>query len=630
MTQEDEQNLLSKRRRLNAEFHSENASSKDPGHEKGLARPISPPITRRKSPAVAASWNFENVPNPTESALAAESFSKAQLVVPVNEATVSKSARPTFEASPFRLTKIANLSARQNVGAVELRDILGDPLIKECWNFNYLFDLDFVMKHLDEDVRDMVKVKIVHGFWKRDDGNRIALLEQAERYNNIELLSAYLPDPFGTHHTKMMVLIRHDDTVEVIIHTANMILQDWRNMTQAVWRSPILPLLASSVQSEPRSSRSADQHYAIGSGERFKVDLLHYLHAYEKRLRPLTAQLAAYDFSSVKAAFIGSAPSRHNPSKANPSEHSSFGWLGLQEILSKIPAPQDPSLDSKPNVVIQISSIATLGGSPTWLSNFQKVLAQHANIQVLDSDVFDPSTAKSNISTQQESAANVKTGKAIVPTYNIIFPSPEEIRSSLDGYASGGSIHWKIQSAQQQKQLAYLKPMLCHWKTDPAQHLSPRQQAHRGSAAPHIKTYIRFTDAKHTTIDWAMLTSANLSKQAWGDVPNKKDEIWIQSYEAGVVVWPALFHDANSVADSVVMVPVFGQDEPSLEDAQRSMDGGGYGGSKVDEVLAANTVVALRMPYDLPLSPYTADDQPWCATRQYQEPDWMGRAWSGY
>jgi hypothetical protein len=22
---------------------------------------------------------------------------------------------------------------------------LGDPLIKECWNFNFLFDLDFVM-----------------------------------------------------------------------------------------------------------------------------------------------------------------------------------------------------------------------------------------------------------------------------------------------------------------------------------------------------------------------------------------------------------------------------------------------------------------------------------------------------
>jgi tyrosyl-DNA phosphodiesterase-1 len=43
------------------------------------------------------------------------------------------------------LTRIAGLAAHQNVDAVGLGDLLGDPLIKECWNFNFLFDLDFVM-----------------------------------------------------------------------------------------------------------------------------------------------------------------------------------------------------------------------------------------------------------------------------------------------------------------------------------------------------------------------------------------------------------------------------------------------------------------------------------------------------
>jgi len=28
---------------------------------------------------------------------------------------------------------------------VGLRDILGDPMIRECWQFNYLFDVDFLM-----------------------------------------------------------------------------------------------------------------------------------------------------------------------------------------------------------------------------------------------------------------------------------------------------------------------------------------------------------------------------------------------------------------------------------------------------------------------------------------------------
>jgi len=71
-------------------------------------------------------------------------------------------------------------------------------------------------KHFDEDVRDTVKVKFIHGFWKNEDANRIALLvstftterihctdvdyeqEQGERYPNISLISAYIPDPFGT------------------------------------------------------------------------------------------------------------------------------------------------------------------------------------------------------------------------------------------------------------------------------------------------------------------------------------------------------------------------------------------------------------------------------------------------
>ena len=47
--------------------------------------------------------------------------------------------------------------------------------------------------------------------------------EAIERYPNIELIPAYIPDPFGTHHSKMLVLFRHDDQAQVIIHTANMI-----------------------------------------------------------------------------------------------------------------------------------------------------------------------------------------------------------------------------------------------------------------------------------------------------------------------------------------------------------------------------------------------------------------------
>lgn len=82
---------------------------------------------------------------------------------------------PQFIPSPIQLTHIQDFPASKgyNVDAVRLRDILGDPMIRECWNFNYLFDVDFVMSQFDEDVRSLVQVKVMHGSWEREAANRI-------------------------------------------------------------------------------------------------------------------------------------------------------------------------------------------------------------------------------------------------------------------------------------------------------------------------------------------------------------------------------------------------------------------------------------------------------------------------
>lgn len=78
-------------------------------------------------------------------------------------------------ASPWQLTWIRDLAEKDNKDAVTLKDILGDPLISECWEFNYLHDIPFLMDAFDEDVRHLVQIHIVHGFWKREDGSRLRL-----------------------------------------------------------------------------------------------------------------------------------------------------------------------------------------------------------------------------------------------------------------------------------------------------------------------------------------------------------------------------------------------------------------------------------------------------------------------
>lgn len=85
----------------------------------------------------------------------------------------TKRARPSkTQASPWKLTWVRDLPESENHDAVTLKDILGDPLISECWEFNYLHDVSFLMDAFDPDTRGLVSVHVVHGFWRQEDPNR--------------------------------------------------------------------------------------------------------------------------------------------------------------------------------------------------------------------------------------------------------------------------------------------------------------------------------------------------------------------------------------------------------------------------------------------------------------------------
>ncbi|KAI1174652.1 tyrosyl-DNA phosphodiesterase [Nemania sp. FL0916] len=511
--------------------------------------------------------------------------SSSSVFPPISPPRTKKAKTRTCIASPFRLTTIRDLPDECNVGAVSLGDLIGDPLVAELWDFNYLHDIDFLLGHLDEDTRALTRVHVVHGFWKREDPNRVLLQEQARQYKNVTLHTAYMPEMFGTHHSKMLILFRHDDMAQVIIHTANMIAKDWTNMTNGVWASPPLP---------KQSNSQLETTPAVGSGERFKADLTNYLRAYNKMRNvcgSLVQELASYDFSSVRGALVASVPGKHDLEESVIASY--WGWAGLRNVLKNVPVQAGHS-----DIAIQISSIATLGANDTWL--------QRTLFDSLTMSYFRP----------EEDAFSFKPR----PDLKVIFPTPDEIRRSLDGYESGGSIHTKTQSAAQAKQLQYLRPLFHHWANDSARGVLGSTSASRGGdpaasrdagrkrAAPHIKTYIRYGEK---SIDWALLTSANLSRQAWGDALNSAGEVRIASWEIGVLVWPELLAgDAEAR-----MVGTFKTDEPERDD--EAGDG-------------TSPVVGLRIPYDLPLQKYGNTEVPWVATIGYAEPDRMGRIWPGY
>ena len=150
-----------KRRRLNNATEDETYRTLEASAS--LSRPVSPPLSSRQtlSPtalllqATAATWSFDDVPKQTETTPLSQQPPLSQLasksVLPygadVQKTPDQKDGGATTKciASPVQLTRIRDLAPHQNVDTVQLKDILGDPLIRECWNFNFLFDIDFVM-----------------------------------------------------------------------------------------------------------------------------------------------------------------------------------------------------------------------------------------------------------------------------------------------------------------------------------------------------------------------------------------------------------------------------------------------------------------------------------------------------
>lgn len=668
------------------------------GQLRSLRRDVSPPVVRRAGHEVWGSegeaedgGDVKRLAGTVAPEMPAVEEQKREPLKKMGEAASSSAATTTLDAerqsrkttfvpSPIQLTCIRDLPGTANVDAVSLRDILCDPLIVECWQFNYLFDVDFLMGALDEDVRGSVRVKVVHGSWRREDAQKIRMDQWAQRYPNLDVIQAYMPEAFGTHHSKMMVLIRADDSAQVVIHTANMIPKDWTNMTNGIWRSPLLPFLSvSALETAAKSlpgeysGEKGSTKYPIGSGERFKVDLLRYLGAYGKRLHTLIEQLVLYDFSAIRAALVASTPDRVKLDGTRPDERTSWGWVGLREVLGEVPSSTgsntNESSSNRNTLVAQVSSIATLDQTGAWLNHFRGVLGTSMKAASLSTTASEAASLKTSLPAKPSASSGFKPASKLQqvqpsqpnvhnttpPPLRIIFPTVADVRTSVDGYYAGASIHLKTQSATQQKQLTYLLPKLCRWNSS-----TTSRAALRGPAAPHIKTYIRFSHpeapgpdaapgprAEATRIDWAMLTSANLSTQAWGALPAAaKDrdgagrakrkttaaadesgmEVRICSWEIGVVVWPALWAglDRGERRGRPSMVPVFGEDRPGMREVARlggEVDGavGASGGERV--------VVGWRMPYDLPLTPYRKGDEAWCATARYREPDVKGLAW---
>jgi len=137
-------------------------------------------------------------------------------------------------------------------------------------------------------------------------------------FSNITPVAPPLPIPYGTHHTKMMVVV-FPDKVRVAIFTANFIPNDWDSKTQGVWCQEfglkVLPDSSDEDEDEKEGhSLSAANGSTPGSKIKlpdFEVDLIDYLSRLGSLVAAFCRELHRFDFSTARVALVPSIPGIH-------------------------------------------------------------------------------------------------------------------------------------------------------------------------------------------------------------------------------------------------------------------------------------------------------------------------------
>jgi tyrosyl-DNA phosphodiesterase-1 len=229
----------------------------------------------------------------------------------------------------------------------------------------------------------------------------------------------------------------------------------------------------------------------------------------------------------------------------------------------------------------------------------------------------------------------------------LIWPTVECVRSSLQGYASGGSLPCNAASIfdvdERGRPLRVKEGFARHiYKWEGSPHA-------RHAATPHMKSFCRYRERPGQSgveLDWFLLTSKNLSQAAWGVLQTNKTKLYIKSYEFGVLFIRGEVKTNRRLFSCTPDHPLLGLDSfdappstsrtsnhPAAIDAGSACTRGvmlGEGGAPD---------VVFDIPYQLPPSKYTlvakADvasaelDVPWCWDRVYARPDRFGHTSAG-
>ncbi|CAM6010721.1 unnamed protein product [Sphagnum balticum] len=473
-------------------------------------------------------------------------------------------------SSSFQLLRVRNLPQWANKGCVGIGDVIQGK-VQVALLSNYMVDIGWLLGACPL-LRKVPRVVVIHG----ESGQSL----QNSKPCDWVLYKPPLRLSYGTHHSKAMLLV-YPTGVRVIVHTANLIHVDWNNKSQGLWMQDF-PWKTDACKGKKSSV--------------FENDLVEYLTALEwpgcttvlpqqGEVRINAAFFRKFDFSSATVRLIASVPGYHQGHNL-----SKWGHMKLRKVLQEQSFEQE--FKGAP-IVYQFSSLGSL--DEKWLSELAASMQAGSTFE-------------------KEPLGHGAT--------QFIWPTVEDIRCSLEGYAAGNA----VPSPQKNVERVFLSKYWSHWQAD---------HSGRSRAMPHIKSYVRYHDQ---CLAWFLLTSSNLSKAAWGSLVKSGAQLMIRSYELGVLFLPCLVRaqfESPSFSCTEDFSPLLPQQtEKEVEKPVRhpklvTMCWKGsasveQGGSTMQQ---QDGVVRLPLPYALPPTKYRPEDRPWSWDRQYHQPDVYGEVW---
>lgn len=294
---------------------------------------------------------------------------------------------------------------------------------------------------------------------------------------NIKSFLIKVPADYGCHHAKIMLLFYKDNSMRVVVSTANLYNDDWDNRVQGLWLSEKLPNMpTNAVEGESVTS--------------FRSDLVNFLENYKNpTLQFYINRVENSDFRSVKVFLVTSIPGTHRG--------DSFGHHRLAKLLEKNSAP----VDSKHPIIMQSSSLGNFGNSA----------ASYLTGEIVQS-LSQPSVGLNK------------------PQINLIYPTMQNVRDSHDGILGGGCLPYR-QSAQNRQ--LWLNQYLYQWKCE--SRFCNRAMPHIKSYFRYSEEglyWFALTSHNMSKSAWGVKRE---------NKRNRESTLNINSYEAGVVFFPRIF-----------------------------------------------------------------------------------------